>query len=37
MLAREERCNIAKKCFDFIPLRAELDLCGWAEIDIFEH
>src|SRR5215469_1353472 len=37
MLAREGRTAIAKACFDFLPTRAELDLSGWAEIDIFAH
>ena len=37
MLGRENRTELAQKCFDFILLRAELDLAGWAEIDIFAH
>lgn len=37
MLKREERRDIAQKCFDFILTRAELDLAGWAEQDIFAH
>ena len=37
MLAREGRTAIAKACFDFLPRRAELDLMGWAENDIFSH
>lgn len=37
MLAREERSHIAKACFDFLPIRAELDLKGWDENDIFAH
>jgi ribonuclease D len=37
MLAREGRRDIAAKCFDFLPMRAQLDLAGWAEQDIFEH
>lgn len=37
MLIREERVKLAKKCFDFLPHRVELDLCGWGEIDIFAH
>lgn len=37
MLAREERSHIAKACFDFLPMRAELDLKGWDETDIFAH
>lgn len=37
MLSRENRRELAYKCFEFLPLRAELDLAGWAGIDIFEH
>ncbi len=36
-LAREGRTHIAQKCFDFLPTRAELDLVGWKEEDIFSH
>jgi len=37
MLAREGRASLAQACFDFLPTRAELDLAGWAEVDIFAH
>jgi len=37
MLAREGRTALAQACFDFLPVRAELDLAGWADIDIFAH
>jgi ribonuclease D len=37
MLAREGRTGIARACFDFLPIRAELDLAGWSEEDIFAH
>ncbi len=37
MLEREGRAELAQKCFDFLPTRAELDLAGWPEIDIFAH
>ena len=37
MLAREGRTHLAQACFDFLPTRAELDLGGWEEIDIFAH
>ena len=37
MLAREGRTEIAAECFRFIPTRAQLDLLGWPEIDIFAH
>ena len=36
-LAREGRSALAQACFDFLPTRAELDLAGWPEIDIFSH
>lgn len=37
MLEREGRTAIARACFDFLPARAELDLSGWADVDIFAH
>ncbi|RDJ25006.1 ribonuclease D [Bosea caraganae] len=37
MLARENRTHLAKACFEFLPFRAELDLAGWPETDIFAH
>ena len=36
-LLREKRAELARACFDFLPWRAELDLAGWPEIDIFAH
>lgn len=36
-LAREGRTALAQACFDFLPHRAELDLAGWPETDIFAH
>jgi ribonuclease D len=36
-LAREGRAALAAECFAFLPARAELDLTGWPELDIFEH
>ena len=36
-LMREDRWDIAKGCFDFLPTRAQLDLHGWADVDIFSH
>jgi ribonuclease D len=36
-LAREGRTEMAAACFDFLPMRARLDLAGWPEIDIFAH
>ncbi|TVP71272.1 MAG: ribonuclease D [Rhodobacteraceae bacterium] len=37
MLLREGRSEIAQSCFDFLPIRAELDLMGWPDTDIFAH
>lgn len=37
MLAREGRAELAHACFEFLPARAELDLAGWPETDIFAH
>lgn len=37
MLANVGRTELAQKCFEFLPVRAALDLEGWPEIDIFEH
>ncbi len=37
MLEREGRAELARACFDFLPTRAELDLHGWGETDIFSH
>lgn len=37
MLAREGRTELAAACFGFLPARAQLDLAGWAETDIFAH
>ena len=37
MLIREGRMELAQSCFDFLPTRAELDLAGWSESDIFAH
>lgn len=36
-LIREERTELAKACFEFLPTRAKLDLAGWPETDIFAH
>ena len=36
-LIREDRMVIAQACFDFLPMRANLDLEGWPEQDIFSH
>jgi ribonuclease D len=37
MLKREGRMELAQACFDFLPARAELDLAGWSNEDIFAH
>lgn len=37
MLARENRSEMAKACFEFLPTRAQLDLAGWPDNDIFAH
>ncbi|MGB4056678.1 MAG: ribonuclease H-like domain-containing protein [Alphaproteobacteria bacterium] len=37
MLKREGRTELAQRCFEFLPTRADLDLAGWPNIDIFEH
>jgi ribonuclease D len=36
-LQREERVELARACFEFLPMRAKLDLAGWPETDIFAH
>jgi ribonuclease D len=37
MLEREGRAELARRCFDFVPVRAALDLGGWTEDDVFAH
>jgi ribonuclease D len=37
MLEREGRAGLARACFDFVPVRATLDLGGWTEEDVFAH
>ncbi len=38
ILAREGRSDLAQRCFDYLPTRAELDLMGWDEPnDLFHH
>ena len=37
MLVREGRMTLAQACFDFLPARADLDLAGWGDGDIFAH
>ncbi|HUY67825.1 MAG TPA: ribonuclease D [Alphaproteobacteria bacterium] len=37
MLEREGRTALARALFDFLPIRVELDLAGWREVDVFSH
>ena len=37
MLVREGRIETAQACYDFLPMRAKLDLNGWPDTDIFAH
>jgi len=37
MLTREARTELAQACFNFLPFRAELDIAGWENEDIFAH
>lgn len=37
MLAREDRAGLAEACFEFLPVRARLDLMGWSQSDVFAH
>jgi ribonuclease D len=37
ILAREGRAALAQACFEFLSVRAELDLAGWDDTDIFAH
>jgi ribonuclease D len=37
LLTRENRNELAKACFEFLPVRAKLDLAGWGAEDIFSH
>lgn len=37
LLARENRLELARECYRFLPTRARLDLLGYEESDIFSH
>jgi ribonuclease D len=37
LLQREGRLALAEACFAFLPIRAALDLAGYAEMDVFSH
>jgi len=37
MLTREGRRPMAEACFDFILVRAAMDMTGFEDMDIFSH
>ena len=37
LLVRENKEEIAHKCFKFLKTRSELDLIGFENLDIFAH
>lgn len=37
MLTREGRTDLACSVMDFLPVRTELDLAGWRDVDVFAH
>jgi ribonuclease D len=37
MLQRDGRVEMEKACFEFVTVRASLDLAGWTEEDVFAH
>jgi ribonuclease D len=37
VLQREGRLELALAYFAFLPIRAQLDLTGFADVPIFEH
>jgi ribonuclease D len=37
LLIRENRLEIAQAAYDFLPVKAKLDLLGYAEADLFSH
>ncbi len=37
ILENENRTELVKECFKFLPTRVKLDLEGWGDIDIFSH
>ena len=37
IIEREGKQEIAKACFEFLSTRAEFDLLGWEDKDIFQH
>ncbi len=36
-LEREGRMELAQAAYEFLPIRAQLDMAGWADKDIFSH
>ena len=37
MLRSEGREELAAHCFRFLPRRAQIDLAGWNDVDVFAH
>lgn len=37
MLIRENRMALYKSCIEFLPIRVDLDLAGFSNVDIFSH
>ena len=37
LLIRENKEEIAQKCFEFLKIRSELDIIGFENLDIFAH
>ena len=37
IMKREGKQHLAKACFEYLPTRAEFDLLGWQDKDIFQH
>ena len=37
IIKREGKQHLAKACFEFLTTRAEFDLLGWQDKDIFQH
>lgn len=37
MLITEDRISLAREIFKFLPVRINLDLLGWQDVDIFMH
>ena len=36
-LEREGRTHLHSAAMEFLPIRAEMDIAGWSEMDIFSH